>query len=309
MKHYVGIDMGTQSMRGYLFTPDGEMIAEASSEYLPVYPQPGWAECDAYLWLNALKIILARLKEAGHICGEDIGTIAFACIDASIVPVDKECNPIDNCIIWMDSRTGDEAERLRQKISESDALTISGSPITPFQDVTKLMWFKENKPEVYKRARYFCEATAFFVGYLTGTPVNGYCGASYTQLFDIRTKTWSEEIFQAAELDMDKIFTVKSAYEIAGTVRPVRAEELGLGIHTKVAVGDSDHQVAMLGSGMAYPGQVLDISGTSTSICTYISSPAYDPVGTMLTHISADGKYWTLENASLITGGNLRWYT
>ena len=52
----------------------------------------------------------------------------------------------------------------------------------------------------------------------------------------------------------------------------------------------------------------MDISGTSTSISTYITQPVYDPAGTMLTHISADGKYWTLENASLITGGNLRWY-
>lgn len=308
MKYYVGIDMGTQSMRGYLFDPEGELVAQASSEYLPVYPQAGWAECDANLWLDALSHILAQIKEQGRITAEDIGTIAFACIDASIVPVDENCVPIDNCIIWMDSCTGEQAERLRQRISDGDALTISGSPITPFQDVTKIMWIRENKPEIYRKARYFCEATAFFVGYLTGTPVNGYCGASYTQLFDIRSRTWSETIFEAAELDMDKMFEVRSAYEIAGTIRPQRAAEFGLSEHTRVVVGDSDHQIAMLGSGMKQPGQVMDISGTSTSISTYITKPVYDPVGTMLTHISADGRYWTLENASLITGGNLRWY-
>lgn len=308
MKYYVGIDMGTQSMRGYLFNPEGVLTAEASSEYLPVYPQPGWAECDANLWLDALKSILAQIKAQAHISAEDIGTIAFACIDASVVPVDENCNPIDNCIIWMDSRTGEQAQKLSGRISEEEALTISGSPITPFQDVTKLMWFKENKPEVYQKARWFCEATAFFVGYLTGTPVNGFCGASYTQLYDIQTKTWSEKIFQAAELDMGKMFEVRSGYEIAGTVRSSRAEELGLSPRTQVVVGDSDHQIAMLGSGMSQPGQVMDISGTSTSISTYITQPVYDPAGTMLTHISADGKYWTLENASLITGGNLRWY-
>ena len=308
MKHFIGIDMGTQSMRGYLFDPEGTPVAEASSEYLPVYPQAGWAECDANLWLNALRVILARLKETGRIVAEDIGTIAFACIDASIVPVDENCNPIDNCMIWMDSRTGEQADRLRRRLSDEDALAISGSPVTPFQDATKLMWLKENRPEIYRRARWFCEATSFFVGYLTGTPVNGYCGASYTQLFDIRTKTWSEDIFQAAGLDMERMFEVRSAYEVAGTVRPDRAAELGLSPRTRVVVGDSDHQLAMLGSGMAQPGQVMDISGTSTSVSTYIGKPVYDPVGTMLTHISADGRYWTLENASLITGGNLRWY-
>lgn len=308
MKHYIGIDMGTQSMRAYLFNPEGEQIADAACEYLPVYPKPGWAECDANLWLNALKSVLHKVKEIGQVGADDIGTIAFACIDASIVPVDENCNPIDNCIIWMDNRTGDQADALSKIISEKDALQISGSPITPFQDVTKVMWFKENKPEIYAKTSCFCEATSFFVGYLTGRPVNGYCGSSYTQLLDIRTKAWSEEIFDAAGLDINKTFDVASAFDIAGTVLSDRAEEFGLSTKTKVVVGDSDHEIAMLGCGLIRPGQVLDISGTSTSIATYTYEPVYDPAGTMLTHLSANGKYWTLENASLITGGNLRWY-
>ena len=89
MKHYIGVDMGTQSMRAYLFNPDGEIIADAASEYLPVYPQPGWAECDPNLWLKSLKDILTEVKKKGKIQAEEIGTIAFACIDASIVPVDE----------------------------------------------------------------------------------------------------------------------------------------------------------------------------------------------------------------------------
>ncbi len=308
MKYYVGIDMGTQSMRAYLFDPEGELAAEASCGYLPVYPKPGWAECDAALWLDALKQVLREVKETARISGEEIGTIAFACIDASIVPVDENCEPIDHCIIWMDSRTGEQAEALKKVIAEADALEISGAPITPFQDVTKIMWLKEQKPQVYEKARYFCEATSFFVGYLTGTPVNGYCGSSYTQLLDIRTKDWSEKIFDAAGIDIDKTFGIASAFEIAGTVLHKRAEEFGLSTETKVVVGDSDHEIAMLGCGLTRPGQVLDISGTSTSIAAYTHEPVYDPAGTMLTHLSANGRYWTLENASLITGGNLRWY-
>ena len=308
MKHYIGIDMGTQSMKGYLFDPEGALVAEASSEYLPIYPRSGWAECGPFLWLDALKAILAQLKEQGHITAEEIGTIAFACIDASIVPVDQDCVPIANSIIWLDCRSGDQAEQLRKTISDEDMLAITGSPISPFLDVTKLMWLKEHEPEIYRGARWFCETTAFFVGYLTGTPVNGYCGASYTQLYDVHRKCWSEAIFQAAGLDMDRMFAVRSAYDVAGTVRPDRAAELGLSPHTQVAVGDSDHQLAMLGSGLARPGQVMEVSGTCTSIATYVDHLVYDPAGTMLTHLSADGRYWTLENASLVTGGNLRWY-
>lgn len=308
MKHFIGIDMGTQSMRAYLFDPEGKIVSDASCEYLPVYPKPGWAQCDARLWLAALKQTIAQVKQKAGITSDEIGTIAFACIDASVVPVNADMEPLDDCMIWMDSRTGVQAERLQQKISEERAVEISGSPITPFQDATKLMWWKEERPEIYKSARYFCEVTSFFVGYLTGIPANGYCGAAYTQLYDVREKTWSREMFDAAGLDIEKMFEVRSGYDVQGTVRKKRAEEFGLSEHTRVVVGDSDHQLAMLGSGMERPGQVMDISGTSTSIAAYTTIPVKQMTGTMQTHLSVDGRYWTLENASLITGGNLRWY-
>ena len=82
MKHFIGIDMGTQSMRAYLFDPEGKIVSDASCEYLPVYPKPGWAQCDARLWLAALKQTIAQVKQKAGITSDEIGTIAFACIDA-----------------------------------------------------------------------------------------------------------------------------------------------------------------------------------------------------------------------------------
>lgn len=138
-----------------------------ASIFLFIQSQAG-AQCDARLWLAALKQTIAQVKQKAGITSDEIGTIAFACIDASVVPVNADMEPLDDCMIWMDSRTGVQAERLQQKISEERAVEISGSPITPFQDATKLMWWKEERPEIYKSARYFCEVTSFFVGYLTG---------------------------------------------------------------------------------------------------------------------------------------------
>ena len=121
-KYVLALDQGTTSSRAILFNRAGEIVSRAQHPFRQIYPQPGWAECDANLWLDALKTILAQIKAKANVTAEDIGTIAFACIDASIVPVDENCNPIDNCIIWMDSRTGEQADRLSQKISEEDAL-------------------------------------------------------------------------------------------------------------------------------------------------------------------------------------------
>lgn len=308
MKHFIGIDMGTQSMKGLLFSPDGIIIAEASSEYLPSYPYPGWAECDPSLWLGALREIIADLKRQANINSTDIGTIAFACIDGSLLPVDNDCMPIDNCIIWLDNRTGSQYQQLQSKISDKEALPITGSVIFPFLDITKMMWFKQNKPEIYNKARYFLEVTPFFVGYLTGEPVSAYCGASITQLYDVIKKEWSQRLFDVAGLDIGKMCRVSHGFDVAGNVRPRIAQELGLSPSTMVAVGGSDHSVAMLGSGLDAPGKVADISGTCTTVATYLEKPVFDDRGIMYTHISTFGNYWTLEQGSLVTGANLRWF-
>ena len=308
MKYFIGIDMGTQSMRGLLFSPDGEIIAKANSEYLPAFPKPGWAECDPWLYLKALKSIITELKVKGNISENEIGCISFACIDGSIIPVDDNCMPIDNCIVWLDNRTGEQWEQLRRIIPDEEAQRITGSIIFPFLDVTKVMWLKQNKPEVYHNARYILEVNSFFVGYLTGMPYCGYCGASVSQLFDIVNMEWSERIFSAADIDIEKMCEVGSGCEVAGYVRPLAAKELGLSIRTKVAIGGSDHQIAIYGAGVCEYGQVMDTSGTCTSIATMIPDPVTDDAGTMYTHLSTLGDCWVMEQASLYTGANLRWY-
>lgn len=308
MKHFIGIDMGTQSMKGLLFSPEGNIIAEASSEYSPAYPHPGWAECDPLLWIKALKEILANLKCQANINSSDVGAIAFACMDGSLLPVDKECMPLDECIIWLDNRTGHQHQQLQTMISDEEALPITGSVIFPFLDITKMMWFKQNKPDIYNQARYFLEVTPFFVGYLTGEPLSGYCGASITQMYDVMKKEWSQRLFNVADLDMGKMCKVRRGFDIAGNVRPHIAKELGLSTSTLVVVGGSDYSVAMLGSGLDAPGKLVDISGTCTAIATYLDKPVFDNKGIMYTHVSTNGDYWTLEQGSLVTGANLRWF-
>jgi xylulokinase len=308
MKHYVGIDLGTQSMKGILMSPDNRMLAEASSEYLPDYPRPGWAENDTGLWIDALKEILASLRAKAGIRPEDIGTLGIVAQNGGVVPVDRDGNALDRCVIWLDSRSEPQCRQLLERIGQEEARGIVGADLTSMLCISKIMWFQQNRPDIYHQAHKFLDITPFLVGYLTGNPVSDYGNASWSLLYDVVRQEWSPRMLDAAGIDPAKLCDVRSAYEVAGTVRPNRAAALGLSPSTAVMVGGSDLHAAMLGCGLVSPGKILDISGTGEMVITYVEKPIFDKTGILSTHLCLQPGYWSLEQGTMITGGSVRWF-
>lgn len=308
MKHFVGLDLGTQSMKGLLLSPQGEILARATSEYLPDFPKPGWAENNTNIWITALKEILASLKSQAGISADDIGSLAIAAQNGAMVPIDRDCNAIDNCILWLDKRSEPECEYLLNRISSDEARRIVGAELMSGLGITKVMWFKRHKPDVYKRAYKFVDITPFLVGYLTGNAVCDYGNATWTLMFDVVNHAWSEKMLDAAEIDPDKMCQVRSAYEIAGAVRPQRAEELGLSASTLVAVGGCDLHAGMLGCGLDSDGKILEIAGTAEIVAAYTKKPVFDTTGILGTHLPLQPGFWSLEQGCIISGGSVRWH-
>ncbi|MGI6776760.1 MAG: xylulokinase [Acetivibrionales bacterium] len=308
MKHFIGVDLGTQSMKGLLLSPEGKIVAEAISEYMPDFPRPGWAENDTEQWMTALRDVIAELKEKAGITGDEIGAMAFATQNAAIVPIDRDGNALDKCINWLDRRSELQYAQLSEKISDQDALPIIGSALSSSYGVTKTMWFKQNKPDIYEKAYKFVEPSAFITAHLTGEPIVDYGNAAMTMMYDVVNREWSKKILDAAGLDIEKMCEVKKAWEIAGTIRPKIAGLLGLSSATILAVGGGDHHVGLVGSGLDVPGKVLDIAGTAEIVATYLSEPAFDETGVLGTRISTLGTYWTLEQGCIVSGGSIRWH-
>ena len=102
--YVIGVDLGTQSMKGFLVDAQGKFVAESSAAYDPVYPFPAWTEENPADWIHAFKKIVKELLETSGVNPAEIGTIGLDAINDTVVAIDKEGNPLMNAIIWCDRR-------------------------------------------------------------------------------------------------------------------------------------------------------------------------------------------------------------
>ena len=308
MKYFIGIDLGTQSSKGLLFSPEGAVIAEASSEYIPDFPKPGWAEDDPLNWVRALKDILASLKSQAGISGLDIGTIAFASQNGGIVPIDCEGLPLAKSINWMDCRAIPQYEELCRKLDNDTVLNIVGSALSSDIVLAKTMWYKDNMPDIFEKAAAYVQPGEFMVAYLTGNIVGDYAHASVSTLYDVPRRQWSSVMFEAGGIDPDKAFEIKAAAEPAGSVKKELAEELGLSPTTVISVGSGDSQAAHLGCGLNKPGLTLDVSGTCEVVAGLSKDLLFDETGVIWTHLFPDPAYTCFEQSGILSGACVRWF-
>ena len=116
MAYVIGVDLGTQSMKGLLVDPQGKIVAEASSSYDPIYPSAAWAEEVPADWIHALKKIVHELLETSGVAPQEIGTIGMDAINDSVVAIGQDGAPLMNSIIWLDRRAEAETKEVASRI-------------------------------------------------------------------------------------------------------------------------------------------------------------------------------------------------
>ncbi len=308
MKYFIGMDLGTQSAKGLLFNGNGDIACEASVEYLPDFPQPGYAEQDVNVWVKATKDIIAKLSEKANITADDIGSIAFASQCGGMVPVDAQNEPLRKCILWLDKRAEDQCDRVKAHITDDEAFELIGSPISASLRAMKIMWVKEHEPEIFEKSAAFLEAGEYMVLYLTGVKVSDYAHASITGLYDVATRQWSQKMSDITGVSLDYMVDVKPAYDVAGTVLPDVAKLLGLNSDTIVTVGTGDQHASTIGAGLVGTGDILNVMGTSEIVAVASDHIVYDKHKILRPHLHVNPKYWQIEQGAMISGAAVRWY-
>lgn len=308
MKYFLGIDLGTQSAKGILFSPDGVIAASASRQYLPEFPKPGWAECDVAVWQKAFTEIVDDLTAQTGISKSEIGMITFASLCGCMVPVDAFGSPLCKCMLWIDKRAEDQCPSVLEKISDAEAFDLIGSPVSATLRCIKIMWVRENEPQIYDKASYFLDAGEYMVRWLTGKTVTDYGQASITGLYDVSKREYSKKMLAITGVPMEKLPGVKAAGEIAGMLTGKASKETGLSTETQVTVGSGDQFIATLGSGIIDPGNILNVMGTSEIIGTASEYPAFDKNRILRPHLHVHPKLWQIEQGGMLSGGAVRWY-
>jgi len=259
----MGLDIGTTGTKAVIFDEEGEILSQSYREYTLLQPNPGWLELDpAQVWESVQTVIREAVKGNK---GSPVKAMATSALGEAVTPIDKDGNPLYNTIIAMDIRAIPQSEWLGEKIGKKRLFEITGMPLHPMYSINKILWFKENMPDVYKSTwKFLCWEDLFSLR-LGLRPVIDYSLASRTMVFDIIKKRWSEEIMEVAGLEDKQFAEVRPSGYVIGEIPKKIAEPLGLEPEVVVATGGFDQPCAALGAGAVREG--MAVVGTGTVEC------------------------------------------
>ena len=268
----IGLDIGTTGCKAIVFSDQWEVLGQASREYAILTPQPGWAEQDADLvWRLAMESLgeaIGRNKE------ESPTALALSVQGEAVMPVASNGVPLRHAILGMDTRTTAENAWLAETFGAEALFRRTGMPMHTMNTITKLLWLKEHEPVLFRSAHKFLLYEDYFLRRLGGTAVISHCLASRTQMYDLQTGRWADDVLEECRIDVDRLAELPAeANGIVGTLDGAVAKQIGLKGDVALVSGGHDQACAALGSGVTEPGLAMVSTGTAEVVEVALSSP------------------------------------
>lgn len=265
----MGVDIGTTGTKAIAFNEDGKPLATSYAEYNLVFPNPGWVEFDVNDMWEKIFNVIREVNSNPQVRSDPVTAVAVSTVGESFTPVDEKGNILYNTIYSTDSRSTKELEYVFTKISPWDLYYITGLPPQFVTALNKIIWVRNNMPEIYSRTRKFLFTEDLFQHKLGIKDTRlSYPLCSTTLFFDIREKKWSRKILDEFAID-ENLFSepTPSGVEV-GYVRNDIAEALGFKGKVSVVTGGHDQQCAALGVGAIKGGIAADGVGTVECVTT-----------------------------------------
>jgi len=263
MERYIlSHDIGTSSDKAVLVRFDGSIHATASAPYPTHYPNPAWVEQDPADYWNAVCDTSRRVLSENGVSPEAVAAVVFSTQAQGVIPVDETGDPLYPNITWVDGRAEKQAQNIMRKLGGKRIFTmIAGTPIMGKDCIAKIIWLKEERPEIYKKAHRILDVNGYLKYRCTGKMVTELSGAS-SYGFDLKKKTWLS-VLPLAGIDMQKLPPLVKSTDLVGGITKQAARETGLAAGTPVFGGCDDVQAAAVGAGQQGDGDVHVYLGTS----------------------------------------------
>ena len=278
MESFIGVDIGTSSIKVCLIDRTGAIRGAVSQGYELDFPQRGWAEQDADEWWVALQRSLSSLRgRSGVDLGKNIAGIGLSGQMHTLVAVGADNNPVRPAISWTDQRTVAECDFLRERLMH-EVFSQTGNPPSTGFTFPKLLWIRNHEPEIFARIRTVLLPKDYIRFRLTGEIATDYSDASGTLLFDTARGEWSDSLLSVLRMDRSAFPPVLSSVDRAGALTNEAAKILDLTSGIPVSVGSADVAAAFIGSGAARMDAAAALSlGSAAQIVVASDSPITDP--------------------------------
>jgi xylulokinase len=296
----VGIDIGTQSLKAVVLSPEMKILSQHSIAYQPSFPKAGWAEQHPKLWEEALgPAIHGALQKAGR-KPDEVRALGFAGQLDGCVAIDRQGVPLHPCLIWMDRRA---------EIDGIDADIVHrtcGVVLDATHLAAKIRWLKRHVPEVAQAVKFHVPVS-YMVARVTGEHVIDHATASTSMVYGLNARAYDATLLASFGIGARELPKAADSASLAGHLSAEGAVLTGLGQGIPVAVGTGDDFSSALGAGLVAPGRFINVLGTAEVTGALHPEAVIDPGRLVETHAFIGGHYY-IENPGWLSGGALVWF-
>lgn len=307
-KYILAHDTGTGGDKAVLTDLKGKVIHSAYQDYGLSYPKPEWVEQDPdELWQTVAATTRKVISEAGIDAAEILG-VAISAQMFNLLPVDPKGKPLTPMLSWLDLRSVKQADRILAGDNPKFLFEKTGNIPTAKDIIPKIIWLKEEAPNIWDRTAYLLDCKEYIIHKLTGKFATDWHGASVYFLFDPKKKEWSKEVCALLDIPLEKLPPAYPCTEVIGEVTPEATNLCGLAEGTPVVICAGDVGVAQSGSGANRDGKAHLCIGTATWVGVSTSKFLNDPEKPYwgLNHI--DPEKFVIAGEMETGGGALMWF-
>ncbi|CAI2625435.1 Xylulose kinase [Apilactobacillus kunkeei] len=291
MNYIIGVDIGTTSVKTVLYDTDGEVKGYSNDGY-PLYQDtPDMAEEDPEEIFSAMLAGLTEVLRKADLKHGTLKGISFSCAMHSLILLDENHKPLTRAITWADNRAVNYADQLKESGKAKELYEKTGTPVHPMTPLTKLMWLKNERKDVYDKAAYFVGIKEYILYKLFGELKEDYSIANATGMFNIFKMDWDEEALELTGVSRDQLpELVDTTYQFKGLSKAY-ANVIGIDEDTPFVIGSSDGPLANLGVNAIKPGVLAVTIGTSGAVRVVTDKPVIDPKGRVFCYYLSKDKW------------------
>ena len=270
-------DLGTTGNKASLHSDDGKMLQHCTISYPAHFASGGVAEQNPMDWWNAVGGASKKLLQMANVSADQITGIGISGQMMGAIFLDENFNPTRDAIIWADFRAQKQSDLLIEKIGLEKAYKKLGHRLNPTYSISKVMWVRDNQPDIWAKTKHICIAKDFVNQKLTGRFVTEPSDASSTNCFDQIKLIWDTEILNAANIPISYFPEIVSSTTVIGGLTKDAADHVGLNAGTPVVAGGGDGPMAALGAGIIEPSDGAYVCmGSSSWVAVSTDKPLHD---------------------------------
>jgi len=308
MEHILIVDVGTSSLKSMLYDVAGNLLFRSGMEYHSEFFPGNRVEQKPSSWKEAL---LFTFTETAQYVREKNIVVDGICVTsqrASVIPVDAKGEPLYNALMWQDKRSVDQCKKLTEHLNLHDIYSRTGLRIDPYFSAPKMMWLKDNEPDIFAKSHKLIGVQDYVIYLLTGKFATDWSQACRTMLMNISKFAWDEDMLSITGISPDLLPELLPPGSIAGKLTAELAAVTGLPSGIPVVIGGGDQQCAALALNILRPGDAEANTGTGSFVIAYSEKPQFDAECRTLCSASAIPGKWIAEAGIFNSGSIHRWF-